>query len=82
MNHRFLVLSSVLLQVGIINTKMNTLARKIVNLSSTNKTHFKCDVFNGSVVNSLRQAIFYSFVLDKLPVINYFPNQTLFIIRK
>ena len=27
----------------------------------------KCDVIDGSVVNGLRQPIFYSFVLDKLP---------------
>ena len=26
-----------------------------------------CDVINGSVVNSLRQPIIFSFVLDKLP---------------
>ena len=41
------------------------LSQKIVNLSSTNKIHLKCDVINGSVVNGIRQSILYSFVLDK-----------------
>ena len=42
-------------------------SQKIVNLSSTNKIHLKCDVIDGSVVNALRHPILYSFVLDKLP---------------
>ena len=41
------------------------LSQKIVNLSSTNKIHLKCDVINGSVVNGITQPILYSFVLDK-----------------
>ena len=41
------------------------LSQKIVNLSSTNKIHLKCDVIDGSVVNGVRQPILYSFVLDK-----------------
>ena len=62
----FFVLSWVLLQFGIINTKINTLAKKkIVNLSSTNKTHLKCDVIGGSVVNGLRETILFSFGLDE-----------------
>ena len=40
---------------------------KILNLSTTNKIHLKCDVIDGSVVNGLRQPILYNFVLDKLP---------------
>ena len=43
------------------------LSQKIVNLNSTNKIHLKCDVIDGSVVNGLRQPIFYSFVSDKKP---------------
>ena len=35
--------------------------QKIVNLSSTNEIHLKCDVIDGSVVNGLRQPILYSF---------------------
>ena len=34
---------------------------------STKKIHLKCDVFNGSVVNGLRQPHLYSFVLDEPP---------------
>ena len=41
------------------------LSQKIVNLSSTNKIHLKCDVIDGSVVDGVRQPILYSFVLDK-----------------
>ena len=40
---------------------------KILNLNSVNKTHLKCDVIDGSVVDGLRKPIFYSFVLDKKP---------------
>ena len=60
MENRFLVLSLVLLQIGILNTLMNTLAKnsKILNL-----IHLKCDVIDGSVVNGLRQPILFNFVL-------------------
>ena len=40
---------------------------KILNLSTTNKIHLKCEFIDGSVVNGLRQPILYSFALDKLP---------------
>ena len=42
-------------------------SQKSVNLSSTNKTHLKGDVIDGSAVNGIRQPFLYSFVLDKLP---------------
>ena len=42
-------------------------SQKVVNLGSTNEIHLKCDCIDGSVVNGLRQAVLYSFVLDKLP---------------
>ena len=41
------------------------ISQKIVNSSSTNKIHLKCDVIDDSVVNGLKQAILYSFVLNK-----------------
>ena len=41
------------------------LSQKIVNLSSKNKIHLKCDAIDGSVVNGVRQPILHSFVLDK-----------------
>ena len=40
-------------------------SQKIVNLSSTNKIHLKCDVIDSSVVDGVRQSILYSFALDK-----------------
>ena len=42
------------------------ISEKILNLSTTNKIHLKCDIIDGSVVNGLRQPILYSFVLYKL----------------
>ena len=39
---------------------------KLENLSTIDKIHLKCDVFNGSVLNGVRQPILLSFVLDKL----------------
>ena len=41
------------------------ISQKIVNLSSTNKIHLKCDCIDGSIQNGLRQPILFSFVLDK-----------------
>ena len=38
---------------------------KILNLSTVNKIHLKCDVIDGSLVEGIRQPILYSFVLDK-----------------
>ena len=40
-------------------------SEKISSLSNTNKSHLKCDVILGSVVNGLGQPILFSFVLDK-----------------
>ena len=41
------------------------LSQKIVNSSSTNEIHLKCDAIDGSVVDGIRQPILHSFVLDK-----------------
>ena len=41
------------------------LSQKIVNLSSTNKIHLKCDCIDGSIHDGVRQPILFSFVLDK-----------------
>ena len=41
------------------------LSQKIVNLSSTNKIHLKCECIDGTVVNGIREPILFSFVLDK-----------------
>ena len=42
-----------------------SIVQKFVNLSSTNKTHLKCDVIDGSVVDGLRQPVLFSFVMDE-----------------
>ena len=40
-------------------------SNKILNLSSKNKIHLKCDCIDGSIQDGLRQPILFSFVLDK-----------------
>ena len=42
------------------------ISQKIMNLSSTNEIHLKCDVIDGGVIDGLRQPILFSFVLDNL----------------
>ena len=37
----------------------------ILNLNTVDKNHLKCDCFNGSIQDEVRQPILYSFVLDK-----------------
>ena len=39
--------------------------QKIVNLSSTNKMHLKCDVVDGSIHDGFRQPVLFSFVSEK-----------------
>ena len=41
------------------------ISQKIVNLSSTNKIHLKCDVIDGSIQDGIRQPIPFILVLDK-----------------
>ena len=41
------------------------ISQKIVDLSSTNKIHLKCDVIDWSIVRGLRQSILFNFILDK-----------------
>ena len=57
-------------------------SQKIVNLSTTNKIHLKCDVIDGSVVNDLRQTILYSFVLDELPSYKVFSEPETIHVKK
>ena len=40
-------------------------SNKILNLSSTNEIHLKCDCIDGSIEDGVRQPILFSFVLDK-----------------
>ena len=67
MKTHFSVLSLVELHIGIINSIMNTLAKKNINLSTKDEIHLKCDCIDGFVVNGLRQSILFSFVLYKSP---------------
>ena len=41
------------------------ISQKIINLSTSNKIHLKCDIFDSFVVNGVRQPLLYCFVLDK-----------------
>ena len=40
---------------------------KIIQLSTTDKIHLKCDVFDGSLVNGVTQILLFSFRLNKPP---------------
>ena len=40
------------------------ISQEFKNSSTINKTHLKCDVINGSIVDGLRQPILFGFVLD------------------
>ena len=46
---------------GVFTSEKISYSRKI------HKTHLKCDVIDGSVVNGIRQPIFNNFVLNNLP---------------
>ena len=37
----------------------------ILNLNTINKIHLKCDIFDGSFQDGIRQPILFSFILDK-----------------
>ena len=41
------------------------ISQKIINLSTTNKIHLKGDVIDGSLIDSLRWPLLFSFALDK-----------------
>ena len=44
---------------------MNRLAKKTINLSSTNKIPLKTNVIDGSILSGGRHPIMYTLVLDK-----------------
>ena len=67
MKNHFSVLSLVSLHIAIINTILNTLVKKIRNLSTIVKLHSKSNNIDGSVVNGIREPILFNFILDKLP---------------
>ena len=61
---------------------VNTIVEKNRDFSTIDKIHLKCDCIDGSVLNGVRQPILFSFVLDGNLVIEYFPNQKQFIMKK
>ena len=46
---------------------MITLAKNFQNLDTIDTIHLQCDVFDGSVINGVRQHLLFSFLLDKPP---------------
>ena len=38
-----------------------------INITGIDKIHLKCDCFDGSIVNDVREPILYSFALSSLP---------------
>ena len=53
---------------------------KILSLSTKDKIHLKCEVFDGSVVNGIREPMLFSFFCMSQLVINYFECLRQFII--
>ena len=47
-------------------------SEKLLNLSTIDKIHLKCDIINGSVFNGVRQAVLFSFLLDRPAGYNVF----------
>ena len=37
------------------------------DITSLDKVHLKCDCFDGSILNGIRQPILYTFAFDQLP---------------
>ena len=40
-------------------------SEKVLNLNTMYVIHLKCDIFDGSVVNGIRQQLMFSFILNK-----------------
>ena len=57
------------------------ISENILNLSTTNKIHLKCDVNDGSLVNGVRQPIPFSFFLMNQAVRRSFINLKQLIIK-
>ena len=55
---------------------------KVLNLSTIDKNHLKCDVVDGSVANGLGRSKLYSFVFHNQQVIRSFINLKQLFIRK
>ena len=56
-------------------------SNKILNLSSTNKTHLKCDCIDGSIQDGVRQFCLVLFWINRVDT-KFFPNLKQFIIKK
>ena len=41
------------------------ISQKIINLSTRDKIHLKCDVIDGFIMNGFQQPVLFSFILDK-----------------
>ena len=48
------------------------ISQRVVNLSTIDKIHLKCDVIDGSVLNGIRHPIIFSFFSDKPPCYKVF----------
>ena len=57
-------------------------SQKIVNFSTTNKMHLKCDVIDGSILDGSRQPIIFSLVSYKTPGYKVFASLEQFILKK
>ena len=54
---------------------------KLFNITGKYKIHLKCDCFNGSTVNGIREPISYSFALDKPPGHRIYKKRTIIFLK-
>ena len=68
MKNHFSVLSWVLLHLGNLSTIMNNLVKNLFGWPGDfDKIHIRGDCIDWSVINSVRQSLFFSFVSNKPP---------------
>ena len=53
-----------------------------INITRNYKTHLKCDCFNGSIVNGVRERILYSFALSSPPSHKIYKDPTIKFLKK
>ena len=57
-------------------------SEKLFNITGVDKVHLKCDCFNGSIVNGVREPILYSFALHKPPSHGIYKEPRIKLLKK
>ena len=53
-----------------------------INITGIDKVHLKCDCIQGSIVNGIREPIFYSIALDQPPDHKIYKQPTVKLLKK